>query len=205
MDKHGQWRYISTICARLQMEKNDQLQTSEALPPGKRPTVPTGLEDGWAPEPGWTLQRRDKSALGRTGTWTSSPQSVAILWGLSRLRRARGVHIACMLQLTIIILFLGRIDSLSIDFMYHISVRCRYAFAVPFRVRATSQKPVDVTTKQFELPRFVFILRLVLPCVAASLQTWRHSKYTVMLMIKFNTGFLQHSCDIREIFGFHKI
>jgi hypothetical protein len=43
------------------MEVSGQLHVPAALPLGKEPTVPTGQEAGWAPEPVWTLWRREKS------------------------------------------------------------------------------------------------------------------------------------------------
>jgi hypothetical protein len=38
------------------MEVIGQLHAPAALPPGKKPPVPVGLEAGWAPEPVWTVQ-----------------------------------------------------------------------------------------------------------------------------------------------------
>jgi hypothetical protein len=40
---------------------NGQLHAPAALPPGKEPPVPIWYEVGWAPEPGWTLWRREES------------------------------------------------------------------------------------------------------------------------------------------------
>jgi hypothetical protein len=46
-----------------------------ALPPGKGPSVPTGQEAGWAPEPVWTQRLEEKSSAS-VGDRTSVVQSV---------------------------------------------------------------------------------------------------------------------------------
>jgi hypothetical protein len=51
------------------MEVSDELHALTALPP-----VPIGLEAGWAPEPVWTVCRREKSSvLGGDRTLTIHP------------------------------------------------------------------------------------------------------------------------------------
>jgi hypothetical protein len=45
-----------------------------ALPPGKGPSVPTGQEAGWAPEPVWT-QRLEEKSLAPAGDQTSISRS----------------------------------------------------------------------------------------------------------------------------------
>jgi hypothetical protein len=46
-----------------------------ALPPGKKPPVPTGQEAGWAPEPVWTQTIEEKSSAS-VGDGTPVVQSV---------------------------------------------------------------------------------------------------------------------------------
>jgi hypothetical protein len=53
-----------------------QLHAPAALPPGKEPTVPTGQEVGWAPEPILTTWRRENTTLYRD---SNSDPSVAQL------------------------------------------------------------------------------------------------------------------------------
>jgi hypothetical protein len=48
--------------------------TPRPLYPGKLSPLPTGYEDGWAPEPVWTLWRREKSLV-PGGNWTPAGQS----------------------------------------------------------------------------------------------------------------------------------
>jgi hypothetical protein len=43
------------------MEVSGQLHVQAALPPEKKPPVPTREEARWASEPVWTLWRREKS------------------------------------------------------------------------------------------------------------------------------------------------
>jgi hypothetical protein len=43
------------------MEVSGQPHVSVALAPVKEPSVPIEWEAGWAPEPIWTFERRDKS------------------------------------------------------------------------------------------------------------------------------------------------
>jgi hypothetical protein len=43
------------------MEVSGQFHAPATLPPGKEPPVTIGYEAGWAPEPVWTLWRREKS------------------------------------------------------------------------------------------------------------------------------------------------
>jgi hypothetical protein len=43
------------------MELSDQFHAPAALPPGKYPPVPIGQEAGWAPDPVWRMQGREKS------------------------------------------------------------------------------------------------------------------------------------------------
>jgi hypothetical protein len=43
------------------MDVSGQLHAPAALPPGKVHPPPIGQEAGWAPEPVWTLWRREKS------------------------------------------------------------------------------------------------------------------------------------------------
>lgn len=43
------------------MEVNGQFHSLAALIWEKEPLIFIGQEGGWAPEPGWTLQRREKS------------------------------------------------------------------------------------------------------------------------------------------------
>jgi hypothetical protein len=50
------------------MEISGQLQAPVALTPGKEPPVPIGDEAGWAPEPVWTLRRREKYCTARNQT-----------------------------------------------------------------------------------------------------------------------------------------
>jgi len=38
------------------MEESGQLHALAALPPGKEPMLPIGLEGGCAPEPFWTVE-----------------------------------------------------------------------------------------------------------------------------------------------------
>jgi len=42
------------------MVVSGQLHAPAALPPGKKPLVPTGYEAEWIPEPVWTQWRREK-------------------------------------------------------------------------------------------------------------------------------------------------
>jgi hypothetical protein len=43
------------------MEVSTQLHTPDALPPEKQPSVSIGQEAGQAPEPVWTLRKKEKS------------------------------------------------------------------------------------------------------------------------------------------------
>jgi hypothetical protein len=55
------------------MEVSGELDAPAALPPGEEPT---GQEAGWAPEPVWTLWRRETSLV-LAGTKTPVVQPVA--------------------------------------------------------------------------------------------------------------------------------
>jgi hypothetical protein len=56
----GEWMYRPTFsCSRHYLEVSGQLHAPAALPPGKEPPVPIGLETGWAPEPVWTTWREN--------------------------------------------------------------------------------------------------------------------------------------------------
>jgi hypothetical protein len=47
------------------LEVSGQLHSQAALPPGEEPPVPIGQEAGWAPEPVWTMWRRENSCAYR--------------------------------------------------------------------------------------------------------------------------------------------
>jgi hypothetical protein len=64
------------------LEVCGQLHAPAALPPGKEPPVPIGQEAGCAPEPVWTLWRREKSCT--AGNRTRAVQPVAIPTELTR-------------------------------------------------------------------------------------------------------------------------
>jgi hypothetical protein len=54
-------RYTDWAITTLYWKKaSGQLQVPAALPPGKKPPVPTGFQAGWAPEPVWTRGRENK-------------------------------------------------------------------------------------------------------------------------------------------------
>jgi hypothetical protein len=55
-------RYSSTIL-NLKMEASGQFHMPTALSSVKEPSVPTGQEAAWAPEPVWMLWRREKSLV----------------------------------------------------------------------------------------------------------------------------------------------
>jgi hypothetical protein len=61
------------------MEVSGQLYVPAALPPKKEHLLSIGQEAGWAPEPVWTLWRRDKS-LAPAGNRTPAvlPKHIAI-------------------------------------------------------------------------------------------------------------------------------
>jgi hypothetical protein len=42
------------------MEVNGGVHSPAALPLGKEPLTPIGWEAGWAPEPVWTMRRKEK-------------------------------------------------------------------------------------------------------------------------------------------------
>jgi hypothetical protein len=58
------------------MEMSCQLHAPAALPPGNEAPAPIEQKAGWAPEPVWTLWRREKS-LAPAGNWNPAVQPVA--------------------------------------------------------------------------------------------------------------------------------
>jgi hypothetical protein len=58
------------------MEVSNQLHAPAALPVGKEPPASKGYEAGWAPEPVWTRQKREKS-LASCGNYTPAVQPIA--------------------------------------------------------------------------------------------------------------------------------
>jgi hypothetical protein len=58
------------------MVVSGQLHASIALPPGKKPLVPTRWEAGWAIEPVWMLWSREKSPA-PAGNRTPAIQPIA--------------------------------------------------------------------------------------------------------------------------------
>jgi hypothetical protein len=75
------------------MEMSGQLHTPAALPVGKSSPVPIGLEGGLAPEPVWTLWRRESLAMPGIKPGPSSPQPVVIPAELSRLSLLFRTHV----------------------------------------------------------------------------------------------------------------
>jgi hypothetical protein len=59
MEVQGERLYSSYLFTTLALNGSERSATrpSRALPPGKRPLVPTGQEAGWATEPVWTQFR----------------------------------------------------------------------------------------------------------------------------------------------------
>jgi hypothetical protein len=60
------------------MEVSGQLHAPAALTPGQEPPAPNVYEAGWAPEPVWTLWRREKSCSCRQSNPGRSARSPSI-------------------------------------------------------------------------------------------------------------------------------
>jgi hypothetical protein len=60
------------------VEVNVELHAQAVLPLEKEPPLPIVEEAGWAPEPAWTLWRKEKS-LAPTGNGTVTPRSVQLV------------------------------------------------------------------------------------------------------------------------------
>jgi hypothetical protein len=63
------------------MQVSGHFHASAALNPGKKPLVPIGLEDGWAPGPVWTRWWREKFSAPR-GTRTPARSPALFHWAI---------------------------------------------------------------------------------------------------------------------------
>jgi hypothetical protein len=66
----GEWRYNSTILIPSALDGGDWSASRPGrFTRGEIAPVPTGQEAGWAPEPVWTLSRRENLASAGNRTW----------------------------------------------------------------------------------------------------------------------------------------